>query len=235
MKRRSSRIFPHAFRKHTGFVVLSLGILFNKQIGCNKSRLSTLDYSVAGLLAGSSTTIPKCRSAPVPSLWALHMCVKDVRLPSIFIQTHNDANTRYFTFQPVLQSVSSHTFDERAVSQLFNTSRRSGSGTALSSFRPPDVWREQLEGVREMRRLRDAAVDTAGANALKNSSVGSPSEVRFQVRGWAGAKSTCSWIYTTPRTSYGTAYNLCSQRCNRAYFCGFMYNSIGQSHSSTSK
>lgn len=34
-----------------------------------------------------------------------------------------------------------------------------------------------------MRRSRDAAVDTAGADALKDSSAGSPSEVRFQVRG----------------------------------------------------
>ncbi|CAN0484762.1 unnamed protein product [Scytosiphon promiscuus] len=38
-----------------------------------------------------------------------------------------------------------------------------------------------MEGVRSMRKSRDAAVDFAGAEALKDSSAGSDDDVRFQV------------------------------------------------------
>ena len=39
-----------------------------------------------------------------------------------------------------------------------------------------------MEGVRSMRKSRDAAVDFAGADALKESSKGNDDDIRFQVR-----------------------------------------------------
>ena len=45
---------------------------------------------------------------------------------------------------------------------------------------PQDNWRAQMEGIRSMRKSRDAAVDFAGAGALKESSSGSDDDVRFQ-------------------------------------------------------
>ncbi|CAM9235548.1 unnamed protein product, partial [Hapterophycus canaliculatus] len=46
---------------------------------------------------------------------------------------------------------------------------------------PQENWRQQMDGVRSMRKSKDAAVDFAGAEALKDSSAGSDDDVRFQV------------------------------------------------------
>ncbi|CAM9697047.1 unnamed protein product [Ectocarpus sp. 4 AP-2014] len=58
---------------------------------------------------------------------------------------------------------------------------RKTTRTPIPTEPPQEKWREQMEGIRSMRRSRDAAVDFAGAGALKDSSAGSEDDVRFQV------------------------------------------------------
>eukprot|EP00752_Nemacystus_decipiens_P011257 g10004.t2 len=58
---------------------------------------------------------------------------------------------------------------------------RKSSRTKIPADPPQKNWRQQMAGVRSMRRSKDAAVDFAGAGALKDSSEGSDDDVRFQV------------------------------------------------------
>ncbi|CAN0555391.1 unnamed protein product, partial [Ectocarpus sp. 12 AP-2014] len=58
---------------------------------------------------------------------------------------------------------------------------RKTTRTPIPTEPPQEKWREQMEGIRSTRRSRDAAVDFAGAGALRDSSAGSEDDVRFQV------------------------------------------------------
>lgn len=62
-----------------------------------------------------------------------------------------------------------------------NRRKSSRTRTKIPTEPPQKNWRQQMEGVRSMRRSKDAAVDFAGAGALKDSSAGSDDDVRFQV------------------------------------------------------
>eukprot|EP00903_Cladosiphon_okamuranus_P007062 g6864.t2 len=119
------------------------------------------------------------------------ICLRTVDLLIMFTLTTSAAVVRSGVPAAVAFQSVTHTRD---LSMLAGTASAGAASASSSPIRkgtrrttkiptdpPQKNWRQHMEGVRYMRRSKDAAVDFAGAGALKDSSAGSDDDVRFQV------------------------------------------------------